>query len=56
VRDEHYAKVGDALIWTLEQGLKPSFTREAREAWTALYGTVAATMQNAVKKAEAGAS
>ena len=49
VRDEHYATVGEALLWTLERGLGPVFTDEAREAWTALYETIATTMQNAAK-------
>jgi hemoglobin-like flavoprotein len=47
VRDEHYDKVGDALMWTLQQGLGPAFTPEARTAWVALYGAVAQIMRNA---------
>jgi len=47
VRDEHYKPVGEALIWTLEKGLGPAFTAEARAAWTTLYGTVADVMQKA---------
>src|SRR5205814_1877961 len=34
VRDEHYDKVGEALLWTLERGLGAAFTPDAREAWT----------------------
>lgn len=49
VKDEHYDKVGAALLWTLEQGLGSTFTPKAREAWTALYGSVAKIMRNAVK-------
>src|SRR5262245_50951885 len=30
VRDEHYASVGTALLWTLEQGLGPDFTPPVR--------------------------
>ena len=26
VQDRHYATVGEALLWTLEQGLGPAFT------------------------------
>ena len=48
VRDEHYDKVGEALLWTLERGLGPAFTPEARAAWTALYGAVAQIMRKAV--------
>ena len=47
VRDEHYDKVGEALLWTLEQGLGPAFTPDARAAWTALYGAVAQIMRKA---------
>jgi hemoglobin-like flavoprotein len=45
VNPNHYAKVGEALLWTLEKGLGPSFDEPTREAWTALYGVVAATME-----------
>jgi nitric oxide dioxygenase len=37
VRPEHYATVGEALIWTLEQGLGATFTRETRRAWIDAY-------------------
>ncbi len=47
VRDEHYRPVGEALIWTLENGLGAAFTSEARAAWTTLYGTVADVMRKA---------
>jgi len=51
VRDEHYALVGAALLWTLEQGLGPAFTDEAREAWTVAYGVIATTMQEGALEA-----
>ena len=35
---EHYAIVGEALIWTLEQGLGEAFTPEVKAAWIAVYG------------------
>jgi hemoglobin-like flavoprotein len=47
VRNEHYATVGMALLWTLEQGLGDSFTAEVREAWVAAYGLLATTMKDA---------
>jgi hemoglobin-like flavoprotein len=47
VRPEHYATVGEALLWTLEQGLGETFTPEVREAWAAVYGLVATTMMKA---------
>ena len=37
---EHYAVVGEALIWTLEKGLGEAFTAEVKEAWIALYALV----------------
>jgi hemoglobin-like flavoprotein len=47
VRDEHYETVAQALLWTLEMGLKDAFTPEVREAWVAAYGWLAFTMQRA---------
>ena len=37
VRDEHYATVGAALFWTMEQALGEDFTPEVRGAWTEAY-------------------
>ncbi len=51
VRDAHYATVGAALLWTLEQGLGAGFTAEVRDAWTAVYGVLASTMQQAATAA-----
>lgn len=51
VRDEHYATVASALLWTLEQGLGNAFTPEVREAWTTAYQLLAGTMQDATKLA-----
>lgn len=45
VKAEHYATVGAALLWTLEKGLGEGFTPPVREAWSTMYGTVAAVMQ-----------
>jgi hemoglobin-like flavoprotein len=44
VNERDYETVGEALLWTLEQGLGPNFTPEVREAWTTLYKWVADTM------------
>ena len=44
VREEHYTKVGEALLWTLEKALGDAFTPEVKAAWTSLYGTVAGIM------------
>ena len=43
----HYAPVGEALLWTLEQGLGPDFTPEVREAWVETYELVAGVMREA---------
>jgi hemoglobin-like flavoprotein len=51
VKDEHYATVGAALLWTLEQGLGPAFTADARDAWSTAYGIVATTMQEGAREA-----
>jgi hemoglobin-like flavoprotein len=44
VEDRDYDTVGAALLWTLEEGLGPTFTPAAREAWATAYGTLAAVM------------
>lgn len=43
VTPEQYDTVGEALIWTLQQGLGDSFTDEVREAWTLVYTVLAET-------------
>jgi nitric oxide dioxygenase len=40
-----YAIVGEALVWTLKQGLGDEFTPEVRSAWAKVYDVLAATMQ-----------
>ncbi|WP_414664581.1 globin domain-containing protein [Horticoccus sp. 23ND18S-11] len=42
--EEHYAAVGDALLWTLHKGLGPEFTPAVREAWFATYSLLAQAM------------
>ncbi len=44
VQAEDYEKVGDAFLWTLEQGLGDAFTTDVRGAWTVAYTTVARVM------------
>jgi nitric oxide dioxygenase len=44
VREAHYATVGEALLWTLEQGLGASFTPPVRAAWAEAYGILASVM------------
>jgi len=45
VRDEHYATVGEALLWTLDEGLGALHAPEARDAWVATYAFVATAMR-----------
>ncbi|MBZ0287084.1 MAG: hemin receptor [Anaerolineae bacterium] len=41
VKAEHYATVGEALLWTLETALLDAFTAEVRDAWATVYGVLA---------------
>ncbi|WP_161883550.1 globin family protein [Deinococcus alpinitundrae] len=50
VTEAHYATVGEALLWTLQEGLGEAFTAEVRLAWEAVYGLVAETMQQAARR------
>jgi hemoglobin-like flavoprotein len=54
VTEQHYAVVGAALLWTLQQGLGNAFTSEAREAWTSAYGVLADTMKEAAAEPVSG--
>jgi len=45
VKDDHYATVGTALLWTLQQGLGERFTPEVQAAWTSAYTLLADTMR-----------
>jgi hemoglobin-like flavoprotein len=53
VRPEHYATVGEALIWTLEQGLGADFTPDTRRAWTDAYASLAWAMIAAAEEDDA---
>ncbi len=46
VRDEHYETVATALLWTLEQGLRDSFTPEVKAAWIKVYGVLSQVMRS----------
>jgi hemoglobin-like flavoprotein len=48
----HYQSVGDALLWTLEQGLGLAWTSEAKAAWGEVYGLLSGVMQKAAACAE----
>ena len=51
VQPSHYATVGAALLWTLEQGLGEAWTAEAKEAWTEVFGILSSTMIDSAAKA-----
>jgi len=50
VVDGHYDTVGEALLWTLEQGLGDTFTPEVKEAWTLTYTSIADVMKEGAKQ------
>jgi hemoglobin-like flavoprotein len=43
-KPEHYAVVGECLLWTLEKGLGDKWNNELKEAWTTVYGVLANAM------------
>jgi hemoglobin-like flavoprotein len=45
VQDYHYEKVGEALLWTLEQGLGKNWTAETQDAWIACYTILSGAMK-----------
>ena len=47
VKVEHYTAVGNALFWTLEQGMGKDWVPEVQKAWTACYTILSDTMINA---------
>jgi hemoglobin-like flavoprotein len=56
VTGAHYATVGAALLWTLEQGLGSAFTSDVRDAWVTVYGLLASTMQRAADESQLSAA
>ena len=53
VPESSYATVGEALLWTLEQGLGDAFTEDVKAAWTETYVTLSTVMIDAAKEVEA---
>ncbi|WP_437279579.1 globin family protein [Sorangium sp. So ce375] len=47
VVDRHYDVVGEALLWTLREGLGDGFNRDVESAWTEVYGVIADVMKKA---------
>ena len=50
VKDEHYANVASALLWTLEKGLGNRWDDEHKKAWTDLYVQLSEVMKKAPQK------
>ena len=50
VMDEHYGKVGTALLGTLEEGLGDAFTPELRAAWTEAFVLISSLMRRGAAK------
>jgi nitric oxide dioxygenase len=44
VKAEHYAPVGEALLWTLQRGLGERWTPDLAAAWSAAYGLLSEFM------------
>ncbi|MEM7138472.1 MAG: globin family protein [Myxococcota bacterium] len=55
VADAHYDTVGQALLWTLGQGLGDAFTDDVEAAWTKVYVTLATVMKDAAAETPAAA-
>ncbi len=47
VIDKHYNIVGEALLWTFEQGLGENFTPDVKDAWGVVYTLLANIMKDA---------
>lgn len=56
VEDHQYDTVGEALLWTLGQGLGQAFTPAAEAAWAEVYAVVATTMKDAAAEVSAMAA
>lgn len=52
VKSYHYTPVGNALIWTLQQGLGKDWNAKAEAAWNSCYYTLSAAMIDASRQSE----
>lgn len=50
VTEAQYGTVGEALLWTLGQGLGDAFAGEVKEAWATAYGALAGAMIAAARE------
>ena len=53
VTDAHYDTVGEALMWTLGEGLGAAFTPATRDAWAATYNLLADVMKAGARRVAA---
>ena len=56
VEPSHYDTVGQALLWTLEQGLGEHFTPEVASAWANTYGLLSGVMMEVAGYEETSAA
>jgi nitric oxide dioxygenase len=47
VRDDHYAAVGAAWLWTLQKALRAEFTPAVKAAWIKAYGILCQPLREA---------
>lgn len=50
IEASHYESVANALLWTLEQGLKDAYTPAVEAAWAKTYGILAEVMQQGAQE------
>ena len=50
VRPAHYKLVGNALLWTLKQGLGSDWTPEVEDAWKKCYAFLSGAMIHAAEE------
>src|SRR5262249_10156008 len=50
VKPEHFAVVGEALLWTLNKGLGDKWNQETEQAWAATYDTLSKIMIEATQQ------
>lgn len=54
VTEDHFAVVGEALLWTLQDMLQSKCTSQVLEAWTELFKFITKTMLGGIRSNEAG--
>jgi hemoglobin-like flavoprotein len=53
IKNRHYDSVGQALLWSLEQGLDREFTPAIKEAWMVMYALLSGAMKAAAAEVAA---